>query len=101
MAQHSLQELTYGLKAGHRGCPNTLSPAQAHHSREVAPTSFGSLIASPDGRGLGSGGLMSSHATYFNRKLLVTTVTLDSAMAAEASMGESSPSAATGMPITL
>ena len=40
-------------------------------------------------------------ATYFNRKLLVTTVTLESAMAADASMGESRPSAATGMPITL
>jgi len=40
-------------------------------------------------------------ATYFNRKLLVTTVTLDSAMAADASMGESSPRAATGIPMTL
>ena len=40
-------------------------------------------------------------ACYFNRKLLVTTVTLDSAIAAEASIGESSPSAATGIPITL
>ena len=39
--------------------------------------------------------------TYFNRKLLVTTVTLESAMAADASIGESRPSAATGMPITL
>ena len=39
--------------------------------------------------------------SYFNRKLFVTTVTLESAMAADASMGESSPSAATGMPITL
>ena len=36
-----------------------------------------------------------------SRKLLVTTVTLESAMAADASIGESRPSAATGMPITL
>src|ERR1035441_7782137 len=35
---------------------------------------------------------------YFKRKLLCTAVTLESAMAAEASMGESRPSAATGMP---
>ena len=36
-----------------------------------------------------------------NRRLFVTTVTLDAAMAAEASMGDSSPSAATGMPTVL
>jgi hypothetical protein len=41
------------------------------------------------------------YATYFNRRLLVTTVTLESAMAADASIGESSPSAATGIPTTL
>ena len=40
-------------------------------------------------------------SAYFNRKLFVTTVTLESAMAADASIGESRPSAATGMPITL
>ncbi len=38
---------------------------------------------------------------YFNRRLLVTTVTLESAMAAAASMGESRPSAATGIPTVL
>jgi hypothetical protein len=43
----------------------------------------------------------SPYATYFSRKLLVTTVTLESAMAADASIGESSPIAATGMPTTL
>jgi hypothetical protein len=53
-----------------------------------------------DGRGLGSDFLM-GRCPYFKRKLLVTTVTLESAMAAEASMGESRPSAATGMPTTL
>ena len=36
-----------------------------------------------------------------SRKLFVTTVTLDAAMAAEASMGDSRPSAATGMPTVL
>src|ERR1035438_7862072 len=35
---------------------------------------------------------------YRSRRLLVTTVTLDRAMAADASMGESRPSAATGTP---
>ena len=44
---------------------------------------------------------MGRYATYLNRKLFVTTVTLESAMAADASIGESSPSAATGIPITL
>ncbi len=38
---------------------------------------------------------------YFSRRLLVTTVTLERAMAADASIGESRPSAATGIPITL
>lgn len=38
---------------------------------------------------------------YFSRKLLVTTVTLESAMAADASTGESRPSAATGIPTVL
>ena len=38
---------------------------------------------------------------YFSRRLLVTTVTLESAMAAAASMGESRPSAATGIPTAL
>jgi len=36
-----------------------------------------------------------------SRKLLVTTVTLDAAMAAEATMGDSRPRAATGMPTML
>jgi hypothetical protein len=38
---------------------------------------------------------------YRRRKLLLTTVTLEAAMAADASMGDSSPSAATGMPTVL
>ena len=38
---------------------------------------------------------------YFKRRLLVTTVTLESAIAADASIGESRPRAATGIPITL
>ena len=38
---------------------------------------------------------------YFRRKLLVTTVTLESAMAADASIGERSPNAATGIPSAL
>ena len=47
----------------------------------------------------GLGGGKPGSDLYFNRKLLVTTVTLDSAIAADASIGESSPSAATGMPL--
>jgi hypothetical protein len=38
---------------------------------------------------------------YFSRRLFVTTVTLDSAIAADATMGESNPSAATGIPTVL
>ncbi len=39
--------------------------------------------------------------TYFNLRLFVTTVTLESAIAAEATIGESSPRAATGIPMVL
>jgi len=39
--------------------------------------------------------------SYRSRKLFVTTVTLDSAIAADATIGESSPSAATGIPTVL
>jgi len=38
---------------------------------------------------------------YRSRRLLVTTVTLESAMAAEATMGESRPNAAMGIPSVL
>jgi hypothetical protein len=38
---------------------------------------------------------------YFSRRLFVTTVTLDSAIAAEATMGESKPKAAIGIPSVL
>ena len=42
-----------------------------------------------------------SRLAYRRRRLLVTTVTLERAMAPDASMGESRPSAATGMPSVL
>ena len=38
---------------------------------------------------------------YFSRRLFVTTVTLESAIAAEATTGESRPNAATGIATTL
>jgi hypothetical protein len=39
--------------------------------------------------------------SYSSRRLFVTTVTLDAAIAADAMIGESSPSAAKGIPTTL
>ena len=43
----------------------------------------------------------SKPAPYISRRLLVTTVTLESAIAAEATIGESNPSAAIGIPRVL
>ena len=39
--------------------------------------------------------------SYLSRKLLLTTVTLEAAIAADAIIGDSNPSAATGIPTVL
>ena len=51
--------------------------------------------------GTGASACSKPEGFYFSRKLLVTTVTLESAMAADAIMGESRPSAAMGIPTAL
>ena len=77
------------------------SGVSVHWPGAIPWPSFRSLIAGAPSWRTHERFLKCISASYFNRKLLVTTVTLESAIAADASIGESSPSAATGMPITL
>lgn len=72
-----------------------IAPRLAH--RDMIPA-LAERVAKPDPA---SQEPARSAVTYRKRRLLVTTVTLESAMAAEASIGESRPSAATGMPMVL
>jgi len=110
--------LDFALAANHRESPLEIHPGQVLKQSDVRETGLSAsrhgavehraVLASNSSfrpersvllRGFGSE--QGTRASYFRRKLLVTTVTLESAIAAEASIGERSPNAATGIPSAL